>query len=64
MDNQPLQFSVTRIGPDTFRLVVQSKTRILYTANIERKHIEKALMAEIEQLAVIDWRDECVTGPA
>lgn len=57
MSDAPLQFSVTRIGTDVFRLVVQSKTRILYTANIERKLIEKALMGEVERLETINWRD-------
>lgn len=53
---QPLQFSVTRIGTDVFRLLVQSEKKTLYTANLERKNVAAALAAEIERLKVIPWR--------
>lgn len=52
---RPLQFSVTRIGTDVFRLVVQSEKKTIYTANLERKNVAAALAAEIDRLEVIPF---------
>ena len=52
---KPLQVSVTRIGTDVFRLVVQSDKKTLYTANLERKNVAAALAAELDRLKVLPF---------
>lgn len=48
-----VQFSVTRIGSDTFRIIAQNETRILSTWVIEKKNLLKRLEVEIEHLKVL-----------
>jgi len=53
-----VQFSVTRIGDDVFRVIAQSDKRILATWIVERKHVMERLAYEIEHLKIMSWELE------
>ena len=58
MTEDAYQFSVTRIGTDTFRIIVQNEKRIIITHIVERKNVMDRVLSEIEKLKVLDWRKE------
>jgi hypothetical protein len=53
MTEDSVQFSVTRIGNDTFRIIAQSETRIIMTWVVERKNVLERLARELEALKVL-----------
>jgi hypothetical protein len=52
------QFSITRIGTDTFRIIEQDEKRIICTWVVERKNVKERIDEALERLKVLDWRKE------
>jgi hypothetical protein len=48
-ERDPVQLSVTRIGDNTFRIIVQSETKTVAVAIVEQKNIIAALERENRQ---------------
>lgn len=56
-----VQFSCTRIGTDTFRIIAQSEKKILATWIVERKNLERRLLYEVSKLRILTTElDECL----
>ena len=53
MTEDTVQFFVTRIGKDTFRIVAQDEKRIVATWIVERKNVMERIAREIDGLRVL-----------